>query len=236
MGKIIALTITDIRNIFREQLLYFMFAGAPVLQFAAARFLVPWIGELYPQIEPYYPLILLLLLLQLVTGTGFVIASILLDERDEGVLTALRIMPISENAFILYRLLFAVVISFLFSLFMILFSGLAEMSLLHALINALLLSLISPIMVLILATFSQNKIEGLAIFKGVNLVIFLPVAAFFINSSGRHLFGILPFHWSYQYFNAVANGQSAPLMMFIAVVSHLLLLNILVQVFKKKVL
>ena len=52
-------------------------------------------------------------------------------------------------------------------------------------ISSFLLALLAPIMTITLATFAGNKVEGLALFKGLNLVVFLPAAAFFIGLVGR---------------------------------------------------
>jgi len=200
MKKILALSFNDIRNIFREQILIFMFLVSPIIMFLVARFALPEAGLRYPLVVDYYPLILLLLILQISTGIGFVIASIILDERDEGVLTGIRVMPLEVNTFILYRILFSMGVSFITSLLMIRGTGLIEVDWLVTLGVALLFSMVAPLVLLALPCFSKNKVEGLAFFKGLNLVLLLPAASFFIHSKITYLLGFIPLYWTFNFF------------------------------------
>ena len=229
------LGITDMKNIFREQMLYFMFVFAPLLTFAGIRWLVPWLGAKFPIIIPYYPLIVLFLILQIVTGMGFVIASILLDERDEDVLTAIRTTPISANAFLAYRLGFTYLIAFLFAIVAIQFSDLVDFNFLQIILLAFLFALVAPTMALLMVIFSRNKVEGLAVFKALNLFIFLPAITFFIDSVFQYIFAIFPLYWSYQYLWEIAHGGTAWGYLGFALVFNLLLLYSLFIWFKRKV-
>lgn len=235
MKKILALSFNDIRNIFREQILYFMFVASPILMFLVARFALPEAGFRYPVVKDYYPLLLLLLTLQLSSGIGFVIASIILDERDEGVLTGIRVMPLEGNTFILYRILFSMVITFFTALTMFTATGLIAISWIGAIGAAFLFSLVAPLVLLALPSFSQNKVEGLAFFKGLNLILILPAASFFIHSKLSYLLGILPLYWTFHYFDAISNGKNGALMFGVSVLVHGIWMFILVRWFKKKV-
>ena len=209
MSKLLALSINDFRNIFRERILYFMFVGAPVIMFLAARYVIPLLGDHFPVIAPYYGFILMLQIFNVVGGIGFVVASIILDERDEDVLTMLKITPITANFFIAYRLLFSVLISFLYGLAMILFTGLVEMTVGQAVLSAFLLAAVTPIIVLTLATFSSNKVEGLAIYKALNLVLTLPAVSFFLATKFQYFFWVIPVYWSFRWFMEGVDGQFA---------------------------
>jgi fluoroquinolone transport system permease protein len=189
MNKLLALSLTDCRNIFREQILYIMFVGAPVAQFLIARFLLPWVGEQFPAVVPYFPLIVMLMIVQVVSSIGFVGASILLDERDEDVLTAIRVMPVSATYFLTYRLLFTVLVSLAYALAMIRFTGLVFVPWPEAVAAAFLFACLGPVVLLVLAVFSTNKVEGLAVFKGLSLVLLLPAASFFISGGLKYAFG-----------------------------------------------
>lgn len=235
MTKILMLTKTDVKNIFREQMLYFMFVFAPLLTLAGIRWLVPWLGAKFPVITPYYSLILLFLILNIVTGLGFVIASILLDERDEDVLTAIRVMPISANTFLLYRLGFTYLIAFLFTFIAIQFSGLVSFNLIQTVLIAILFALVAPMLTLLMVIFSRNKVEGLAVYKALNLFIFLPAVTFFIDSIFRYLLAIFPLYWSFQYLWEIAHGGKAWTYLGIALVFNFALLFGLFIWFKRKV-
>ncbi len=235
MKKILALSFNDLRNIFREQILIFMFLVSPIIMFLVARFALPEAGLRYPIIVDYYPLILLLLILQISTGIGFVLASIILDERDEGVLTGIRVMPLEVNTFISYRIFFAMGVSFLTTLLMILGTGLIEVDWRIALGVAFLFSMVAPLVLLALPCFSKNKVEGLAFFKGLNLILLVPAASFFISSKISYLLGIIPLYWTFHFFDAAMKGASGSVLFLLSVLIHLLWIFLLVRLFKKKV-
>ena len=121
-----------------------MFFLAPVLQFLLARLLVPWLVEAFPVLAEYRLIILMLMALQVVTGIGFVAASIMLDEKDEGVLTAIRTLPLGAHTFLVSRLLGAVLIAFIFSLAMLGGTGLSALPGPTLPAAALLLALLTP--------------------------------------------------------------------------------------------
>lgn len=235
MKKIIALSLNDIRNIFREQILYFMFLIFPVLMFFVAREALPVAGDWYPVLADYYPLLLLLLTLQLSSGIGFVIASIILDERDEGVLTGIRVMPMAANTFILYRILFSMVITFLTTMIMLQGTGIISISWWSAWAVSFLFSLIAPLVLLALPSFSQNKVEGLAFFKAFNLLLILPAASFFISSKIAYLFAVLPLYWTFQFFDAIIKGENVAFWLVGALVIHAIWIVLLIRLFKRKV-
>ena len=228
MSKLFALSQLDIRNIFRDQMLIFMFIGAPVLQFLLARFALPLFGQYFPVIQPYYPLILLAIVLQITAGIGFVVASIVLDEKDEEVLTAIRVLPISSHLFLAYRLLFAVGVSFCFGLVMFCFSGLASFNWQAALGMSGLFALIAPLILLSLSVFSANKVEGLAVFKGLNFILFLPIIALFVPTL-KWLFVWIPTHWTFQYLEALNQGQSTGIIFLMGIIVHLGFLLLLLR-------
>ena len=235
MNKIISLSVNDFRNIFREQVLYFMFVIAPILQFLVARFLVPYLGAKYAVIIPYYPIILMFLTLQVVGGIGFVIASMILDERDEDLIIVLRVMPLNANTFIIYRLGMAFLLTFLYGMLMILFTGLVELPFLHAVGAAFLFAFLGPIITISMAVFSSNKVEGLALYKGINVILSLPVASFFITSPIRYVFGIVPVFWSYHYFNEAVTGGNWVYFLPIAIVLNVAAVLLLARFFKQRV-
>ena len=235
MKKIIALSLNDIRNIFREQILYFMFLVSPILMFLVARLGLPKAGVWYPVLVDYYPLLLLLLTLQVSSGIGFVIASIILDERDEGVLTGIRVMPMATNLFILYRILFSMLVTFLTTLVMLQGTGIIVVEWGSALLVAFLFSLIAPLVLLALPSFSQNKVEGLAFFKAFNLLLLLPAASFFISSKIAYLFALLPLYWTFHFFEAIHQGEPTGLWLGGAVAVHANWITILIRLFRRKV-
>ncbi len=235
MKKVLALSLTDCRNIFREKILYFMFVGSPILLFLIARFALPFVGTHYPIVADYSPILLLVMTLQVTTGIGFVIASIILDERDEGVLTAIRVMPLDTNTFILYRLLFSMLVSFMVAILLLRGSTLVSIGWENSLGLAFLFALVAPMVLLAMASFSANKVEGLAFFKGLNLILLLPLVYFFVASKWTMLLGIIPVYWTYLFFESSLQGTANLSLFLLSVLVHLCWIGLLIYGFKKRV-
>ncbi len=235
MSKWLLLSITDLRNILREQFLWMMLIVAPILQFLMARYGVPWLTLQFPILSDYSVLIAIFLTVQVCSGIGFVVASIMLDEKDEALLTAIRTLPVSANSFLLFRLFGTTMITFLFAWAMIYAGGLTNYGLPASIAVAFLLALIAPTVTLLMATFARNKVEGLAAFKGINLVLLLPVISFFVVPPLKYLFAIIPMYWSFQYMNALDEGIPAMGFLSIALLAHLATLGWLFKLFRKRV-
>ena len=125
----------------------------------------------------------MMLTMQITLGVGFVCGSMFLDEKDQHLLSVIRTLPLSVNFFLGYRLTFNVLHTFGFALLMISTSGLMSVSPGEMLLFALLYAFPAPVIMLVMSNFASNKVEGLAIFKGVNFLYLLPLAAFFMEGS-----------------------------------------------------
>ncbi len=161
----------------------------------------------------------------------------LLDERDEGMFPAIKTMPVGLEPFIFYRLTIATVVAFVFSFFMLQASGLIALPPGAALISALLFALTTPIVVLAMTIFSQNKVEGLAVYKGLSFILVLPAAAFFISGWFKYALGIVPVYWTYQYVEIAGKGGGGVLALFLGVLLHgLAVVVVLYRLFRRWVL
>lgn len=234
--SILQLSLTDFRQILREQLLWVMFIFAPVIQFTLARWLIPVLMEQFPILNGYQFLILGAMCLQVVSGIGFVIAMMILDEKDDGILTAIRVLPLSSAAFLAYRLLAATLVALVFAFGMCWGSGLIDLSVWQAGVAAILFALTSPAVTLFMSTFGDNKVEGLAMYKGVNLVLLLPIASFFTPAIWSYTFGWIPAFWSFRII-ADLDTQSTITWFYFAtgIILHSLLIAWLFIRFRRKI-
>lgn len=235
MNNLLHLTANDFRNIFREQILMAMFLFFPALLLGVGIWGAPALAEQYPEVEPYFALIGAFLLVETVLGIGYVISSIFLDEKDAQLLPVLRTVPLSMNTFVAYRILFGFLYLFGFSLLLINATSLIPVSPLESLPVAFICSLPTALLILLLTSLAGNKVEGLAIFKGINIAFLLPIVAFFVDESWKHVFGIFPTHWIYQYVTALVNGGPAWTYFVLGVVYMGVIIGGLWQVFRKKV-
>jgi hypothetical protein len=235
MSRILQLGLNDFRNIVREQILWVMFFFAPLLQFLLARLLVPRLEDAFPALADFRLVILMLMALQVVSGIGFVVASIMLDEKDEGVLTAIRTLPLGADTFLISRLLGAVLIAFVFSLAMLGGTGLVALPGPALPTAALLFALLTPTVALVLAGFARNKVEGLAIFKVLNLVLLLPVVSLFLSGVARYALSVIPVYWTYLFVDRASSGAGAAFYGLVALTFHSAVLIGLYHWFKRKV-
>lgn len=233
MLRILRLIQNDIRHIVRDRMLKF-FLFMPILIILAVTYGVPPIVDLYPFIAEYQLYIMMSAGLQTAIMFGFVYSFLILEEKDEKVLQAIRILPISTFSFVLIRMLFATVLSFVGAFVTIYFCGLAYPGLLNTFLLSVLYGLSAPAMALIVATFANNKVEGMAWFKGVNLVVILPILPFFLPIT-KYLFMWVPTYWTYHFYEVSMEEGKVGLAFMLAMLFYLLVLGICYQQFRKRV-
>jgi fluoroquinolone transport system permease protein len=126
---------------------------------------------------------------------GALAAFLLLDEREENVLQAIRVTPLSLNRYLLIKVAFFTGLSFVSGVFITLIVGFLKMSLLDTILLNALLALATPFNMIFINSFAKNRVEGFALVKGSGMLIVLPLAAFYIPSPYNVLVGILPGYW-----------------------------------------
>lgn len=239
MRKILALSYNDFRNIRREPILIFCILGPMVLSIAI-RLIIPFLTEkvkMYIDLTIYYPLIAGFVVLFIPMLMGMITGFMLLDERDDQVFMTLITTPLAKNGYITYRILLPIVISFIYSLFIIPLINIIDVSLITIFPIALLASIEAPLVALFLVVFAGNKVEGLALSKGLGFLIIAPVGGYFIKSSWKYLCGILPTYWAPM---ALVLGDIKSLQYWIYIIVGLLvnfsLLYLLLKKFNKKII
>ncbi|MCK5921597.1 MAG: ABC transporter permease, partial [Methylococcales bacterium] len=210
----------DARNIRRDSLLRWM-AFIPFLFVLMFRYLMPWMrDELMAQfnfdLAPYY---ILLLSYGFVIGIpvifGVVIGFLLLDERDDGTLTALQVTPLSLNNYLMYRVAMPMLISVVLVVITFPLTGLSTLSLASVFWVSLLSAPLAPLFALLLATIAQNKVQGFAVMKGIGSFMLIPLAAFFIPAWWQILFGIFPTYWPLKLYWLLDAGDSTAWVYFV---------------------
>ena len=95
------------------------------------------------------------------------------------------------------------------------FAGLSPIALPALAAIALVASLTAPLLALVLAAASPNKVAGFAVVKVLNAVNLLPIAAFFVPVPLHYVAGVLPTYWPMRALWSVTTG--APSWPFLAV-------------------
>ncbi|HEY3515655.1 MAG TPA: ABC transporter permease, partial [Gammaproteobacteria bacterium] len=203
----------DVRGTYRDPLLV-MIVLAPIIWTTGVVVLVPQFTAMFSErfdfdLVPYYPLVLTaFLLLTSIIIVGALAAFLVLDEVDAGTLVALRVTPVSLTTFFAYRAATVVLVTAVYVVATLSFSGMLEPGLLPALIPIGLLAGLSAVVTLLLIlAVASNKIQGIAMVRALGMLIAgLPCLPWFIDSAWHLAFGVLPPYWAAKAF-WVASGD-----------------------------
>jgi fluoroquinolone transport system permease protein len=207
----------DVRAMRQEPMLL-MLALLPLILLAVARLvtgpLAAWLLDAHGvDLTPHHSLLVgFLLVLVAPMMMGVLAGLVILDDRDQRLLTTLQVTPLSLDGYRNYRLTVTVLASALALLVTVPATGLVPAGRLAAAVPALLLaSLLAPISALLLAAFAGNKVEGLAVMKALNLPMVLPVVVWFAHGPWEIPLALVPTYWPLRAFwEAVAGGSPWP--------------------------
>lgn len=193
----------DLRGTYRDPLLV-MIVLAPAIWTSGVALLTPRVTGMLADrygfdLVPHYPLILTaFLLLTSIIIAGGLAAFLVLDEVDAGTLIALRVTPVPLSTFFAYRAATVVVVTTVYVIATMSFSGILEPGLLPALVPIGLLSGLSAVVCLLLiVAVANNKIQGLAMVRALGMLIAgLPALPWFVHSGWNLAFGVLPPYWA----------------------------------------
>jgi fluoroquinolone transport system permease protein len=175
------------------------------------RQLIPAIGAAVAaggvMLEPYYPLIMSGYLMTAPGIVGMVVGFLLIDERDERTLSALRVTPLSMRAYLAYRVTGPLIVGTFSTLMGYPLIGLTPLPL-HVLVPiAAVAALSAPVLALVLPLAAPNKVAGFAVVKVMNVVSLLPIMAYFIPRPAHYIAGILPTFWPMRALWSAAAGE-----------------------------
>ncbi|MBE6015769.1 MAG: ABC transporter permease [Lachnospiraceae bacterium] len=178
-------------------------AIAPILAGLAIKFGIPLIEKGLVSLTgarevlvPYYGIFDILLAALTPVMIGFVVAMIMLEERDDHIDKYLFVTGLGRKGYFLSRIGlpagFALLVTLiLLPLFCITRLSIAEIALL-AIVGTLQGILIS----LMVLTFSTNKLEGMAVTKLSSLIMMGCLIPFFVPTPLRYVFTFMPSYWT----------------------------------------
>ncbi len=229
-----SLGVSDVKNVIRDPFLKWVIP-APFLMAIAFRLLIPGVtvvAEPWIALENYYPLLLSTMVLFVPLMYGIVVGFMLLDERDQDTLTALKVTPMSLGKYLLYRIATPIVVSIVTTLLSYPLIGLMDVDLVPLIAVIILASLSAPFTALIFVAFARNKVEGMAIQKMLGGVFMIPMVAYFIHSNWQLLFGIFPTYWTLKAFwVACEGGEGFWLYVIAGVLVHIAFIGLLLKRF-----
>ena len=230
---------SDFKLVFRDTFVQFL-ALYPLILGLATRFLMPFLTDrvILIDLTLYYNLIgstVIGLQVALIAGTA--IGLLVLDEKDQRTLTALQVTPLSLRVYLAYRLGLPVIFSMLGSLLIIvLVSNFLPMPApLPSLLVVFLGALPLPVYALFISAMGQNKVQGIALSKGLGPFIILPVLAWFVPEPWQWLFGIIPTFWPAKAYWQVMAGENLALVLWVGLGCCLLWNSALWVLFQRRV-
>jgi fluoroquinolone transport system permease protein len=191
------IAVNDFKLIFSDATLK-AFLILPVLLFVMAIWLVPMLITKFDFLNDYINLILIVFIIENTQGFCIINSLLFIEEKEVQTAKVYGILPISKYNLILARLFIPYVLTVVFNLLLLSFQNLVNLPIIYYLMISLLAALIVPIYVLMLSSFAKNRLEGMIYIKLFNLLVLLPIAAFFIDGGWKHFLGLLPTHWLFQ--------------------------------------
>ncbi len=240
MKKLLALLQGDLKNITRDKMLFFILLS-PLLMAVGFKIIIPVgediLGEKFAfSLTPHYPFIIAFILMLIPLTLGTLIGFMILEERDQGILSYLSVTPLSRIKYLVYKLFSIILLSILGSVFALCFLQLLEIKFLSLLPVFFLAALEAPMMALVIGAFADNKVEGFALAKGSGLFFFAPLIGYMLETNWRYLAGVFPTFWIGEVVTTVYSNFSFYLFKLgIGFVVHLLFIYLLVNRFKTRV-
>ncbi len=141
-----------------------------------------------------------MLLMSLLTAiapglVGAVYGLLLVGERDERTLTALRVMPVSFARYIATRMFTPLALSVMMTIIAYPVAGLAPLPIATVALLAVVNATSAPVVALAMAAFARNKMAALAVMRVANSILALPVLAYFATPPMLYLAWFSPAYW-----------------------------------------
>ncbi len=204
----------DMKSVRRDSIMIGVGLG-PFIYALAMWFLPPLTNLLQRQyafdLTPYHVLIVSgFVIVGPIAVLGALCGLMLLDEKDQHTLAALRIAPIPPLTYPLYRALVTTVVSAV--------SIVAALALTLQVPADLVLKSIpiglvcgtgAAVVGLLMPAVAGNKVEGLAVMRAVGMLLFgLPLIPWWLDSPWQLLFGLLPTYWPAKAYWLAAEGAT----------------------------
>ncbi|WP_027419655.1 hypothetical protein [Crocinitomix catalasitica] len=233
MKKIIKLAIVDFKIIFRDNTLKGMLA-LPFILFALIIWGVPPLVEKYEFLTPYLHLFLAVAVIENTQTFSFIGSMVLIDEKETDVAKVYGIVPLSKVAYIFSRFLIPYLFTVALNIILFVVQPFFEIGIGVNLLISFTSSLVVPLYVLSINSIVKNRMEGMIYIKAFNMLVLLPLAAFFVPENFKHLFGFIPTHWIFQSVENTTLGLSSNLFLVIGFVFFVCLIFFISRIFIKR--
>jgi fluoroquinolone transport system permease protein len=233
MKKILRLAIVDFKLIFRDPSLR-TFLFFPIILIGLIIWALPALVIKFDFLTPYLPVFLVVTVIESTQMFCFISSMVLIDEKESDVAVVYGVIPFSKWQFIVSRFLIPYFFTALLNFILLIIQPFYSIGFCSNLAISLLTALIVPIYALSINTIVKNRMQGMVYIKAFNMLVLIPIAAFFVPEKFRHLFGILPTHWVFQSVEYAAKGISVVTMSTIGFVYFAIILLLVSRQFIRK--
>ncbi|MEJ6950801.1 ABC transporter permease [Natronospora cellulosivora (SeqCode)] len=182
----------------------------PLIFGLIGRYLLPYLAETTDFVlEQYADIILVALTLMMPLVFGALIGFSMLDDRDDNILSAVKVTPLGLGKFFLFRLIMIFFFATLACIFVILFSDILSLDLSRVIAISILAGLSAPATGMFINSFAKNKIEGFAVMKGFGTLIVFPIVAMFFLDFKELFFSFAPGFFPAKALSALIRGEEA---------------------------
>ena len=214
MNQFLNITTSDFKLIFRDPTLRIFFA-LPLIIYALTLFFLPYLVGRYEGFGQYLPYILVVVAIENTQMFSFIYSMVLIEEKETMVAKIYGVLPVSKTGFVLSRLVAPTVITVLLNFILLLLQPFYALPVLACLLFSIVAALIVPAYILGVAVLCKNKMEGMVWVKVFNILVIIPVVAFFIPDTFARLFGIFPTYWAFQGLNNIIEGNMYSLFLLV---------------------
>ncbi|PCI85835.1 MAG: hypothetical protein COB24_11650 [Hyphomicrobiales bacterium] len=194
----------DKKLIFRDSFMIFMLLFTLLISLAV-RYILPWMDGILIEkgfmpsenisfaLHDTYPM--WVSFISLYNGgllAGMVAGFLMLDEKDEGTLTALIVTPVPLQHYTFYRFGLASLFSFVMMIAMVYIVGIEVLPLWQLLLLCASASLVSILVSLFLSLAAQNKIQGFAMGKFTSVAGWIIMGGWFVPENWQWVLGVFP--------------------------------------------
>lgn len=167
---------------------------------------------------------------------GMICAFVILDERDEGISNYFKITPSNGRTYLVSRIVLPMVWGLISSIFVVVNFALTLSSIISIIAISLVGTLQGIIFAMVIVSIANNKVEGLALSKIVNIFTMFFIAPFFIDSKIKYISSIFPSFWIGETINnIIVTGNMSIINILLGMVISLVWITLLTRVFLKRI-
>jgi fluoroquinolone transport system permease protein len=127
---------------------------------------------------------------------GMAYGFILLDERDGGLISYLAITPVGKSGYLQIRMLMPVLLSVILNVLYLTVTGFTHfLNPAEIIAISVITSMEAPLVLLLLGAYASNKVEGMALSKGIGLILLPMLVDYLLTGSWRWFMAVSPLWW-----------------------------------------